>query len=145
MPFDAHKNFAYGTVLTAPVPALSGTSIVLRAGDGAKFPAAPFNVTVWPASVGPLAATAEIMRVTAIVGDTLTVSRAQEGSSAVAVAVGYQVAATITTKTFEDIEAMITRGTADPVDPPAATNFCYIRTDTGNLWYALGANWIKLL
>ena len=84
--FDAHANFAYGTVLTAPSPALSGTTLVLSAGGGALMPAAPFNATVWPAGVGPIASNAEIVRVTNVVGDTLTIVRAQEGTAAIAIA-----------------------------------------------------------
>jgi len=48
MAYDAHKNFSYSTVLTAPSPADTGTSLVVAAGDGAKFPAVAFNATVWP-------------------------------------------------------------------------------------------------
>ncbi len=101
---DAHKNFAYSTVATAPSPASSGTSLILAAGDGAKFPAVPFNATVWPAGVNPITTNAEIVRVTAVVTDTLTITRAQEGSSARSVIVGDQIAATITAKTLTDIE-----------------------------------------
>src|SRR3954465_13721971 len=118
MSFDAHKNFAYSTVLTAPAPALSGTSLVLQVGDGAKFPAAPFNITVWPIGLMPIATNAEVMRVTAKAGDTLTVTRAQEGSAAVSVVVGYQVAATLTAKVVKDIEdavnAVVTTGLVSP-------------------------------
>jgi len=61
---DVHKNFAYSTVATAPSPASSGTSLVVQAGDGAKFPTVPFNATVWPAGLQPLTTNAEIVRVT---------------------------------------------------------------------------------
>ncbi len=105
MAFDAHKNFAYSTVATAPSPATSGTSLVVQAGDGALFPAAPFNVTVWPTGVAPLTSNAEILRVTAKSTDTFTIARTQEGSSARSVIVGDQIAATITVKTITDIEA----------------------------------------
>lgn len=110
MSFDAHKNFAYSTVATAPTPATSGTSLTVATGDGAKFPTAPFNATVWPAAVQPLSSNAEIVRVTSVVGDVLTITRAQESTTAVSIAVGYQIAATITKKTFDDIEAAIAGG-----------------------------------
>lgn len=103
--FDAHANFAYSTVATAPSPATSGTSLIVHAGDGAKFPAAPFNVTIWPAGSAPLASNAEIARCTLVATDTLTIVRAQEGSSARSIGVGDQIAATITVKTLTDIEA----------------------------------------
>lgn len=103
---DAHKNFAYSTVATAPSPASSGTSLVIATGDGAKFPAAPFNATVWPVSAQPTTVNAEIVRVTAISTDTLTITRAQESSSARSIIVGDQIAATVTAKTLTDIESV---------------------------------------
>jgi hypothetical protein len=48
------------------------------------------------------------VRVTAISTDTLTITRAQESSSARTIVVGDQIAATITLKTLTDIEAMAT-------------------------------------
>lgn len=103
---DAHKNFAYSTILTAPSPATSGTSLVLASGDGTKFPAVSFNATVWPAGVQPLTTNSEIIRVTTIATDTLTITRAQESTSARSILVGDQIAATITAKTLTDIEGM---------------------------------------
>src|SRR6185436_3808521 len=104
---DAHKNFAYGSVAGAPSPASSGTSLQVQAGQGALFPAAPFNCTVWPGGY-PLADNAEVVRVTNIVGDTFTILRQQEGSSARAIQVGDSISATITAKTLTDIEAEVT-------------------------------------
>ncbi len=105
MAFDAHTNFAYSTVATAPSPATSGTALVLQAGDGSIFPTPPFNVTIWPASVSPLVVNAEIARVTGKSTDTLTIVRGQEGTSPRTVVVGDQIAASITVKTITDIEA----------------------------------------
>jgi hypothetical protein len=100
---DAHKNFAASLIATAPSPASSGTSLVVTAADGTKFPAVPFNATIWPASSQPTTTNAEIVRVTAISTDTFTITRAQESSSARTVIVGDQIAATITAKTFTDL------------------------------------------
>lgn len=108
---DAHKNFAYSTVATAPSPASSGTSLVVAAGEGTKFPATPFNVTIWPAGTQPSTANAEIARVTNIATDTFTITRAQEGSSARTVIVGDQIAATITAKTLTDAETTVATDT----------------------------------
>lgn len=110
MTVDAHKNFAYSAVATAPSPATSGTSLVVTSGDGAKFPTPPFNATVWPTGANPTVANAEIVRVTAISTDTLTITRAQESSSARTVVAGDQIAATITAKTLTDIEAGLSSG-----------------------------------
>ena len=118
--FDAHANFAYSTVATAPSPATSGTSLVVAAGGGALFPTPPFNATVWPASLQPLASNAEIVRVTGISTDTLTIVRAQESSSAQSIVVGDQIAATITKKTITDVEVGgVGRSSAPGLSPQA--------------------------
>lgn len=104
MPFDAHKNLAYSTVATAPSPAASGTSLVVSSGHGTRFPAVPFNATVWPANTIPDPSNSEIVRVTAVASDTFTITRAQESTSARTIVVGDQIAATITQKTLEDVE-----------------------------------------
>jgi hypothetical protein len=102
---DSHANFAYSTVATAPSPATSGTTLIVGAGDGAKFPTPPFNCTVWPTGSGlPSTTNAEIVRVTLISTDTFTITRAQEGSTARAIVIGDQIAATITAKTLTDAE-----------------------------------------
>lgn len=102
---DPHKNFAYSTVATAPSPASSGTSLVVASGEGTRFPAVPFNATIWPASSTPTPSNAEVVRVTARSTDTLTITRAQESSSARTVVVGDQIAATITALTITGAEA----------------------------------------
>ncbi len=107
---DSHANFAYGTVLTAPSPASSGTTLTLSSGAGALMPAVPFNATVWPTGVNPLNSNAEIVRVTNVSGDDVTIQRAQEGTSARSILVGDQFAATITAKTLTDAEMTITDG-----------------------------------
>ena len=102
---DQHRNFAASLVATAPSPASSGTSLVVTGGDGTKFPAVPFNATIWPTGVLPTTANAEIVRVTAISTDTFTITRSQESTAARTVVVGDNIAATITAKTLEDVEA----------------------------------------
>lgn len=109
MPVDAHKNFAVAAVATAPTPADSGTSLVVGTGEGAAFSATPFNATVWPADASPTSANAEIVRVTNITGDTLTITRAQEGSSARSIIVGDRIGQTITAKTLTDIETSLVK------------------------------------
>lgn len=100
---DAAANFAASTVATAPSPATSGASLVVTTGEGAAFPAAPFNATIWPSGSVPTGANAEIVRVTARSTDTLTITRAQEGTAARTVAVGDLIAATVTKKTLDDL------------------------------------------
>ena len=92
---DALKNFAYSLVATAPSPATSGTSLVVTAGQGSYFPSTPFDATIWPAGVQPTNSNAEIIRVTAVATDTFTITRAQYGTTAQSIAVGYQIAQTV--------------------------------------------------
>lgn len=83
MPLDNAKNFAKATVSGAYDA--DDTSIVLASGHGARMPTAPFNAVWWDAgsysdpSDDP---NVEVVRVTNIATDTLTITRAQEGTSA---------------------------------------------------------------
>jgi len=104
---DAIKNFAYSLVATAPSPATSGTSLVVTSGTGTVFPAAPFNATIWPPSTQPSTTNAEIVRVTAVSTDTLTITRAQYGTSAQAITAGYQIAQTIDTNLFGQVAPIL--------------------------------------
>jgi len=92
---DALKNFAISLVATAPSPATSGTSLVVTAGQGSYFPATPFDATIWPSGVQPTNTNAEIVRVTNVSTDTFTITRAQYGTTAQSIAVGYQIAQTV--------------------------------------------------
>ena len=87
----------------------AAVSIVLAAGKGAQFPAAPFNVTWWNStdyadpSDDP---NVEIVRVTGRVTDTLAITRAQEGTGASTKNTGgktYTVMLGITAKMITDI------------------------------------------
>lgn len=102
MAYDAHKNFAVSTVVTPPTPATTG--VTLTVSDGTVYPAVPFNGTVYPLNTNPTKANSEIVRVTNIVGNTLTITRIQEASTARSIIVTDQLAATITAKTLTDIE-----------------------------------------
>lgn len=101
---DAHQNFATSLVATAPSPATSGTSLVVTAGHGTRFPTAPFNAVIAPADAEADPSNAEVVRVTAISTDTATIVRAQEGSGARTVVVGDRIYAGITAKTLTDAE-----------------------------------------
>lgn len=100
---DAHANFAVTTVSVAPSPASSGTSLTVT--DASVYPAAPFNATICDSTSIPTPATAEIVRVTNIAGNVLTITRTQEATSARTVLVGDVIACTITKKVITDIES----------------------------------------
>jgi len=116
-----YKNFAYTRVVTAPSPATTGTTLEVTAGDGALFPAVPFNAVVWPVGEMPLSTNAEIVTVTDSTGDVLTIVRQKEETPARSIIVGDRVAATITAytaRTFRFLNAAIktTTYTADDND-----------------------------
>lgn len=105
--FDDHSNFAIGTVQTAPSPAASGTSLFVTSDFATNdLPSAPFNAYAFPNGVRPLRSNAEIFRVTAVDTGTgeLTIDRAEEGTTAQSIAVGWWIVAGITAKTMTDIE-----------------------------------------
>lgn len=98
------RNLAYSTVLTPPSPATTGLSLVLQSGDGANMPPVPFDAEVWPewpttksgynpvpsAPHAPTAADCEIVTVTGVATDTLTITRAQRGTNARSIIAGDQ-------------------------------------------------------
>jgi len=104
--YDSHLDFAYSTIATAPSPASSGTSLTVTAGQGALFPSTPFNATVWPAGIQPTTTNAEIIRVVYVNTDTFTITRSQESTSARSILITDQIAATISQKTLNDVEAV---------------------------------------
>lgn len=106
---DARTNFAFGT-LTAGI-ASGATSLSVGAGEGARFPAVPFNAVIWNKTdyASPAhayhAGAAEIVRVTAIATDTLTITRAQESTAAVNLNTGgktYEIWAGPTVRYWDD-------------------------------------------
>jgi len=90
-----YSNLSTGTVLTAPSPAGSGTTLVLNSGEGARMPTTNFFATIHPDYTFPTFDNAEIVEVTNVSTDTLTITRAQRSSSAKAIAAGWRVTAGI--------------------------------------------------
>ena len=127
---DLHANFAWSTVATAPSPAASGTSLVVATGEGARFPTPPFNATIWPTASQPLTTNGEIVRVTAIVVDTFTITRTQENTSARTILISDQIAATITTLTLTDIEAAASVADSKAVSDSVVTSTLQTTSDS---------------
>lgn len=105
--YELGKNFQTSTVATAPSPAMSGTSLVVASGDGAKFDTVPFNAVVCPPDAEPTQANAEIVRVTNKSTDTFTITRAQESSSARTIVVGDRIFVGPTANTFALIDGVV--------------------------------------
>lgn len=99
---DAYKNFAVSKVATAPDPAASGTSLTVESGNGTYFSSGA-NAVICPDGEQPTWSNAEIVRVTNISTDTLTITRAQEGTTARSVVVGDVIFQGITKKWIDDL------------------------------------------
>jgi len=101
---DTFKNFAIAQVITPPSPPTTGTSLTLTPGATVYLPAVPFTVAVFDGGAYATATNAELIRVTAIVGDTLTgLIRGYEGSTARTIVAGDYVAQTFTAGFVADV------------------------------------------
>jgi hypothetical protein len=124
---DNPGNLILSTVATAPSPATSGTTLVVATGDGAIF-AQDNQAIIWPSGVTPTRTNAEIVRITNVATDTLTIVRAQEGTSAKSIAVGYQIMVGLTQRMF----AIMNGWDTDVVDFGAEEDhFASVTTLTG--------------
>lgn len=111
---DQAKNFAKGT-LAAGIDD-DDTTITVLSGEGLRFPDPPFNATVWNSTDYPDPADdpdVEIVRVTSISTDTLTVTRYQEGLTGPFEHNGegktFQIIAGLTAKLINDIGPALDR------------------------------------
>lgn len=112
MTIDVRSNFGKVTVSTGYDA--SATSIALSSGHGSKLPSSfSYNLVWYNSTDYPDPAddpNVEIVRVTNRVTDTLTVTRAQEGTSATTKNTGsktYKMALAVTKKMIDDIETDI--------------------------------------
>jgi len=87
------KNNA-ASILAAGISA-GATSLTVASGEGARFPTSNFHITI----------DNEILKCTSRSGDVLTVTRAQEGTSAAAHNQGAAVRLNITAKVIEELQA----------------------------------------
>jgi hypothetical protein len=138
---DPSKNFAISTlpagITNADVSFNCGT------GDGAKFPApgtdGPFNIVIWNSTDYATPAqdpSVEVLRVTARTADAFTITRAQEGTSAVAhntVGKTYKIVLALTAKTLTDINTTLVANSAaiSTLQTQVSTGIVYYAADTG--------------
>lgn len=107
------KDFATSTVLTAPSPADSGTSLVVASGHGARFPAAPFYIVAHPPSEMPTIDNAEKILVTAKSTDTFTLDRAEGDPAAKSIEAGWRVSNVLFLDDIPDTFDDLTDGTTN--------------------------------
>ena len=96
------KNNASGTLATAI--SASDTGIVLTTGNGASFPALGATDYFY-ATLESTGGTFEVIKVTARSGDSMTVVRAQEGSTANSFAAGSRIELRVTAASVADVVA----------------------------------------
>ncbi len=91
------KDFATGTVLTAPSPANSGNTMLLQNNEHLRMPAVPFYATAHPDNTLPTIDNSEKILVTDINAGTqvMTFLRAQGVASAKNIAAGWRISNTI--------------------------------------------------
>lgn len=118
----------------------SDTTWVLEAGYGDEMPAVPFELTATPFGQLSTMGNSEIVRVTARSTDTLTVVRAQKGTTAKAFLAGAVVSNGISTDDVVGIEVNITtaRTTAAKVGTTADGNYVPVYGDKINATFTLG-------
>ncbi len=94
------KNNAVGYLATAI--SASDVGLVLQSGNGANFPSLT-SVDYFYATLESSGGTSEIVKVTARSGDSLTIVRAQEGTTANSFAVGSRFELRVTAQSVKDI------------------------------------------
>lgn len=97
------KNFARTTVAVAPSPALSGTSLTVASGTGGRLFAG--LAVLHPAGSDPTPLTAEVVTVTGVVGDVVSIARGVESSTPRVVAVGDVITQGITAGAWDALLA----------------------------------------
>jgi hypothetical protein len=148
---DDYKDLAYTTVSTAPSPNTSGTTLTVASGTGADLPNVPFMAVAVRVGQVVSKATAEMVRVTALSGDTITaMTRAQGGTTAKSIGHNWAFFAAITEKNFDDLWAAVAARMAAGTDNAATTATKITTTPssgntrTGVAWFdAAGAQLIQ--
>jgi hypothetical protein len=129
----------------------AATSIALQSGQGSKLPAAPFNLIWWNSTDYPNPANdpnVEIARVTAISGDTITITRAQESTTATSKNTAgktYSLVLGITAKMITDIgTALSVSGITRSVQSVSTNTTAGSAAATDYTYYVSGATTITL-
>ena len=107
------KNNASGTLATAI--SASDTGIVLTTGNGASFPALGAGDYFY-ATLESAGGTSEVIKVTVRSGDSMTVVRAQEGSTANSFAAGSRIELRVTARSVEDTALQEIRDREEYID-----------------------------
>ena len=124
MTVDSFHIFTVSNVAVAPSPGTSGLTMSILALDAAAgiFPAAPFNLTCSPAGVAPTIYNSEVVRVLAMGGANISsMLRAQEGTTAQDIQVGWIVEQGVTPLTITQLVVPGIGTISGDITTPAAT------------------------
>jgi len=154
--FSGHKDLIWGLVVTPPAPDVSGTTLTVSVDTAALLATVPlpFYATAAPDATLPIHTNAEVVEVTNVVGVTVTIVRAQGGTSAKAIAVGWQFYAGVSSEWADEVEAAINAAEtdisdhiSDPVGAHAASAISitdpggyFTSTDADGAFQELGAD-----
>lgn len=116
MAFDNHANFAYSTIASTNNPGTptAATTVTVATSQGSRFPVAPFNAVICPFGQLPTPDNAEVVRVTAVTGDVLTITRQTTTETTGygirrSITLGDQIFAAITAKALIDLETQVSQ------------------------------------
>lgn len=129
--YDTPGNLAYSAIVTAPSPATSGTSVVVTTGVGSSFGIGP--AVLAPANTTPTKANSEIVYVSSVSGNTLTIARAQESTTAKAVTTSWVIFQAYTTKLQLDIWNAIGVLETPAQQTQTGTSYGLVLTDAGKV------------
>ncbi len=101
------KNFAVSNLNSSILS--NAATLTIAVGDETKFPTAPFLATIWSTGIASPTydPTREIVKVTNVASNTLTILRAQEGTVAKAWTTGSKIANTLTSGKLTELETEI--------------------------------------
>jgi lysophospholipase L1-like esterase len=122
------NNFA--TSLVTNTPGTSGASVTVTTGTGSRFVTG--KATVGPDATTWTPANAEVVTISGISTDTLTVTRGAESSTPMALAAGYRIVQGVTAAMYDALVTAV--GTVGPMIPgiPVATN-CFYQAQQGTI------------
>lgn len=135
------NNLANGFIGSSTVES-GDTSFDLAAGYGATMPTVPFKITVAPFGQLPTKSNSEIMLVTARSSETLTVARAQDGTTAKTFVAGDIVSNSITLSDVVGLDVAVSTasGTAAKVGTTTDGNYSPVYGDVINVTFSSGCN-----
>jgi hypothetical protein len=127
------QNFARSTVSVPPSPAVSGTAIGVPVGHGVRFVAGPAFLSPPFADAEP--SNSEIVTISAVVNDVLTVVRGAESSTARTIEAGWRIGQGVTAAQYDGVLSSV----AAKADAAATTAALAAKADAATTTAALAA------